>query len=97
MPSCEDTLHFLFAMQLDKIFSMIGWNVDNILGNISQRRSALLKIRKVKHKCISEFLFLIAQNDCMHTEGNKTAAVRVSIEFSGVKIFQVKCIAKGRL
>lgn len=73
---------------------MIGWNVENISGDISQRRSALLKIRKVVHKSISEFLLLIAQNGCIHTEGNKTAGVRVSIEFSGIKIFQVNVYCK---
>lgn len=73
---------------------MIGWNVENILEDISQRRSALLKIRKVVYKSISEFLFLLAQNSCIHIEGNRTIGVRISIEFSGVKIFQVNMYCK---
>lgn len=73
---------------------MIGWNVENILEDISQRRSALLKIRKVVHKSISEFLFLLAQNSCIHVEERKTICVRVSIEFRSVKIFQVNMYCK---
>lgn len=72
---------------------MIGWDVENILEDISQERSALLKIRKVVHKFISEFFFLLAHSSCIHVEGNKTI-VRVSIEFSGVKIFQVNMYCK---
>lgn len=73
---------------------MIGWDVENILEDISQERSALLKTRKVEHKFISEFFFLLAHGSCLHVEGNKTIGVRVSIEFSGVKIFQVNMYCK---
>lgn len=84
---------FLFGVQLRQNLLSDWVGCGEHLGGHFTGEICFAENQKCSAQIHIRIFFLLAHGSCIHVEGNKTI-VRVLIEFSGVKIFQVNMYCK---